>query len=100
MTVETKKWMSDDQYLVDLTDAESSEINGGYVADVGTTTGDLGLAAQAGILVANQPVSAALNAAQLRLGVPAAVVIRGFQNANRNGNRVYTLPVTAAALHG
>ena len=98
MTVKIEDLMSDGQYLIDATDAELSELNGGYVADVGATTGDPLLAAEAGILVAGRPVSAALTVAQLNLGVPTAVVIRGDQNANSNGNGVYTFLVTAASL--
>jgi hypothetical protein len=101
MTVETKELMFDDQYLVELTDAELSEINGGYAALVAGSTGDFGLAAQAsGIVFGRLAFDQSVIDQQVAIGVPGDLIAQGVVLALTQGGGVYTVPVTAAKLGG
>lgn len=91
----------DDQYLVDLTDAELSKINGGYAALVGFQTGNLGLAAQAsGIVFGRSALDQSVVNQQVAIGVPGDLIAQGIGLAFRDGGGVYTLGVTASKLGG
>jgi hypothetical protein len=94
MTVEIK----DHQYLVDATDAELSEMNGGYAAAVANRTGNLGLAGQvAGIVLNKSAFDQSVVDRQVALGVPADVIGIGVALAIQGGGR-YTPPVTFSKL--
>ena len=85
------------QSLVDLTDAESSEINGGYTGIIIGDTGNPVLAARAAALVLGKANTRSLFNEQLRLGIPRRTVEVGVAFANTAGGR-YTLLVTSAKL--
>jgi hypothetical protein len=89
------------QYLVDATDTELSQINGGYAVDIVRTTGDFFLASEASGIVQGQRVNnRSILDRQILLGVPRDVISRGIVAAATIGRGVYTLPVTAGKLEG
>jgi hypothetical protein len=100
MTVAIKDLMSDDQYLVDVTDAELREMNGGYAARIVRDTFNPALASFTTGLVINQRVSENLSQVQRNIGIPPATVQFGVDLANNDGGGVYTVPVTAQKLGG
>lgn len=98
MTVEIKDLVSNDQYPVDLTDAELSKVNGGYASLVLADTGNIGLAADAAVLVFGKRNTSELVEQQVRLGVPRTIVEQGAFLADFSGGGIYTLPVTSSKL--
>jgi hypothetical protein len=101
MTVAIKDLMSDAEYLVDVTDAELRQVNGGYAAAIVNQTNNPGLAFQTAALVFNRSVfEPDLITRQVQLGVPSNLVSFGVNLALAQGGGVYTPFVTGQKLGG
>jgi hypothetical protein len=100
MTIKIKELVSNGSVLIDLTDAESGKVNGGYTALIIAGTGNVALAAQAAGLVAGNRNTQTLFRRQLNIGVPRNIVEDGAFLANTFGGGRYTLPVTSSKLEG
>ncbi len=100
MTIEIKELVSNGSILIDLTDAESSQVNGGYTALIIAGTGNVVLAARAAGLVGGKRNTPSLFQQQVNLGVPRRIVEDGAFLANFAGGGRYTLPVTSSKLEG
>ena len=100
MTIEIKELKFTEGYFVDVTDTELNAVKGGYTANVFADTGDLGKAAQAATIVIGKPVDNSLVITrQMRIGIPAATILKGEDLARNNGGR-YSIGVTSAKLEG
>lgn len=101
MAIEIKELVSNGSVLVDLTDAESREINGGHSARVAFRTGDFGLASLAGSIVLYKSArDQSVIGRQLAIGVPRDLVEQARIDAIREGRGVYTAQVAFSKLAG
>lgn len=99
MAIEIKELVSNSSVLVDLTDAESSKVNGGYAGIVVRNTGSLNKGASVIPIVFGKRAEdpSAINP-QFLLGIPRATVVEGILLAQDLGRGFYTPQVTAATL--
>jgi hypothetical protein len=101
MTVGIKDLTLGDQYLADLTDAESSAMNGGYASAITARTGNPDLAARVFRIVVNQSAfNPSVIEQQIALRVPEDLIGIGFGFAITQGRGVYTPEVSFAKLGG
>ena len=99
MTIEIKELVSNGSTLIDLTDAESSEVNGGYASYVTVrTNADKGAKAY-GIVLNQSAYNPGVAGRQLLAGIPPTVIAAGTVYAISQGG-TYTPAVAFAKLEG
>ena len=100
MTIEIKELMSNGSILIDLTNAESSKVNGGYAAVIAEELSDYVLASRAAANVYGKSASdPRILPEQLDIGVPADLILIGVGLAYADGGR-FTASATFAKLEG
>ncbi|WP_146138443.1 hypothetical protein [Chamaesiphon polymorphus] len=102
MTIEIKELVSNSSVLVDLTDAESSKINGGYAPVLQFATGNnlQKTFAALGIVNGKRTSDPRVVDEQRQIGIPDDTIQAGQDIAEFAGGGVYTLPVLTAKLAG
>ena len=102
MTIKIEELSSSDQYLVNVTDTELNEINGGYAPVLQFATGgNLNKTASAlGIVNGKRTSDPSVVRKQRELGISNDAINAGQNIANFAGGGVYTYPVLLAKLAG
>jgi hypothetical protein len=100
MTIKIKELISNQQHLVDLTDTESSEINGGYAALLTAQSGAIKAAQAARIVSGKSAFDLSLVAKQQAIGITIGQIAAGTGFAITLGRGRYTPLAVAAQLDG
>jgi hypothetical protein len=100
MTIEIKELVSNGSVLIDLTDAESSKVNGGYASFVTLQVGPDQGAAAYGIVLNQRASDRRVIDQQLAIGIPEYVTEQGTFLAENAGGGVYTPGVSFSKLDG
>jgi hypothetical protein len=90
MIIEIKELMPSEQYLVDLTNTELSEVNGGYLPFVGYEIGAFDAATVSSEIINEDANDSYTYDVQASYGVSDGTIQRGISIANNVGGGIYT----------
>jgi hypothetical protein len=101
MAIEIKELVSNGSVLVDLTDAESIKVYGGYAEIVRRDTGNSALGDRAAAIVQGKSAfDTSVVVRQRQIGIPRATTAKGVTLALTFGLGTYNDGVTTAKLEG